>query len=182
MLWLKQGVVGSWTTWFLDFNKHGAWNKRGGARFRLFLINVVAEITELWVENSQKINCHDVASIREGRVTFSLSKTLLFFFKTKIYYIIRDIFFKSLIVLAFFLPRKILKNILYMFRQKPRMLHWQNLLTESLKMLMWLIVRSFFVSYKHGQTSNVLWLSTTWLLTFRQEVENKGKYLYSQSC
>ena len=34
----------------------------------LILINVVAEITELWVENSQKINCRDVTSIREGRV------------------------------------------------------------------------------------------------------------------
>ena len=32
------------------------------------LINVVAGITELWVENSQKINCCDVTSIREGRV------------------------------------------------------------------------------------------------------------------
>ena len=29
---------------------------------------MVAEITELWVENSQKINCRDVTSIREGRV------------------------------------------------------------------------------------------------------------------
>ena len=29
-----------------------------------FLISVVAEITELWVENSQKANCRGVASIR----------------------------------------------------------------------------------------------------------------------
>ena len=60
--------MGSWTSWFLDFNKRGAWNNRGGAKFGLFLINVVVEITELWVENSQKINCRDVTSIREGRV------------------------------------------------------------------------------------------------------------------
>ena len=40
----------------------------GGAKFGPFLINVVAEITELWVGNSKKINCHDVTSIREGRV------------------------------------------------------------------------------------------------------------------
>ena len=46
----------------------GAWNKRGGAKFGPFLINVVTEITELWVENSQKINCRDVTCIREGRV------------------------------------------------------------------------------------------------------------------
>ena len=36
-----------------------------------FLINVVAEITELWVENSQKINWRDVTSIREGRVSWN---------------------------------------------------------------------------------------------------------------
>ena len=52
----------------LDFNKRDSWNKRGGAKFGPFLINVVAEITELWVGNSQKINCRDVTSIREGRV------------------------------------------------------------------------------------------------------------------
>ena len=28
----------------------------------------MTEITELWVENYQKINCRDVTSIREGRV------------------------------------------------------------------------------------------------------------------
>ena len=37
-------------------------------KFGPFLINVEAEITELWVENSQKINCCDVMAIREGRV------------------------------------------------------------------------------------------------------------------
>ena len=42
----NNGVGGSWTTWFLDFNKCGAWNKRGGAKFGSFLISVVAEITE----------------------------------------------------------------------------------------------------------------------------------------
>ena len=64
-------VMGSWTTWFLDFNKRGAWNKRGGPKFGPFLINVVAELTELWVENSQKVNCRDVTSIWEGRVFMS---------------------------------------------------------------------------------------------------------------
>ena len=34
----------------------------------LILINVVSEITELWVKDSLKINCSDVTSIREGRV------------------------------------------------------------------------------------------------------------------
>ena len=31
----------------LDFNKHSAWNKRGGAKFGPNLTSVVAEITEL---------------------------------------------------------------------------------------------------------------------------------------
>ena len=69
----NNGVVGSWGTWFLDFDKCGVWNKHGGGgMFGQFLINVVAEITELWVENSQKINCRDVTSIREGRVNNNL--------------------------------------------------------------------------------------------------------------
>ena len=34
----------------------------------LILINVVPGIKELLVENSQKINCRDVTSIREGKV------------------------------------------------------------------------------------------------------------------
>ena len=52
----------------LDFNKRSAWNKRGGAKFGPNLINVVAEITELRVENSQKINCRNATSIREVRL------------------------------------------------------------------------------------------------------------------
>ena len=64
----NNGVMGSWTTWLLGFNKQVTWNKRGGAKFEPFLINVVAEITELWVENHQKTICRDVTFIREGRV------------------------------------------------------------------------------------------------------------------
>ena len=37
----------------------------------LILSDAVAEITELCMENSQKINCCDVTSIQEGRVSFS---------------------------------------------------------------------------------------------------------------
>ena len=61
-------VMGSWTTWFLDFNKRGVWNKRNGAKIGPFLINVVSQKTKLWLENSQKINCRNVTSIWEGRV------------------------------------------------------------------------------------------------------------------
>ena len=38
---------------------------------------------------------------------------------------------------------------------------------------MWLIVCCFSVSDEHGQTSNVIWFSTTWLLVFWLEVANK---------
>ena len=69
----NKGVVGSLTPWLLDFNKNGAWNKLGGEKLGPFSINVVAEITELWVESSQEINCRDVTSIREGRVRKEMS-------------------------------------------------------------------------------------------------------------
>ena len=44
---------------------------------------------------------------------------------------------------------------------------------------MWLNVPCFSVSDKHGQTSNVIWLSTTWLLIFRLEV-GKKKLLFTK--
>ena len=77
----NNGVVGSWTTWFLDFNKRGAWNKHGGAKFGLFLLNVVAEITELWVENSQKTNYGDITSIRDGRVYTGVAPPISSYYK-----------------------------------------------------------------------------------------------------
>ena len=55
--------------WEAELLDRGAWNKGGGAKFRPFLINVVAEITELWVENSHKIIGRDITSVREGRVS-----------------------------------------------------------------------------------------------------------------
>ena len=66
-------------------------------------------------------------------------------------------FFKiphNLIASAFFLRKLILKNI-DMPRRKAPVLHWQNLLTESIK-IMRLIERCFSESDKHGQTSNVI--------------------------
>ena len=47
-----------------------------------FLVNVVAEITGLWVEKSQKINCRDVTSIREGRVLRDVSGQTLINLRT----------------------------------------------------------------------------------------------------
>ena len=45
----------TFSNWFFDFNKRGAWNKRGGAKFGPFLVNVVAELTELWVKIFKKL-------------------------------------------------------------------------------------------------------------------------------
>ena len=59
-------------------------------------------------------------------------------------------------------------------RQKPWMLHWEDLLTESLRTIRWLILCCFSLSNKHGQTSNVIWLFTTWLLIFQLEVAKKA--------
>ena len=42
-----------WEAELLDFNKRGAWNKRGSVKFGPFLINVMADITELRVKNFQ---------------------------------------------------------------------------------------------------------------------------------
>ena len=41
------------------------------------------------------------------------------------------------------------------------------------KKIMWVVVLCFSVRYKNDQPSNVIWLSTTWLLMFRMEVGNK---------
>ena len=37
-------------------------------------------------------------------------------------------------------------------------------------------------SDKHAQTSNVIWLSTTWLLIFRLEVANKKPLFTTKSA
>ena len=38
----------------------------------------------------------------------------------------------------------------------------------------------FSVSDKHGQKSNVIWLSTTWLIIFRLEVANKKPVFFTK--
>ena len=63
--------------------------------------------------------------------------------------------------------RQTLKNIV-MPQKKPRIL-----VAESLKMIMWFIVRCFSVSDKHDRTSKVIWLSTTWLSIFQLKVADK---------
>ena len=59
--------------WLIPWsNKSGAWSKHGGVKFGPFLINMVAQITELWVENSHKIYFCDVTSIQERRMYLHL--------------------------------------------------------------------------------------------------------------
>ena len=79
---------------------------------------------------------------------FFIKRNIALLCWTKIYFIFGGIFFKipkNLITSVFFLPRQILKNI-DMPRQKPLMLHWWNLLIESLKMIMWLTAQCFSAS------------------------------------
>ena len=79
---------------------------------------------------------------------FFIKRNIAFLSWTKIYFILEDMFFKipkNLITSEFFLLRQILKNK-DMPWQKRQMLHWKNLLTESLKIIMWLIVQCFSVS------------------------------------
>ena len=112
----------------------------------------------------------------KAKIAFLISETLPFFLKQKYILFLETYLFKILKNLIassfFFLPRQTLKTI-DMPQQKPEMLHWLNLQIESLKMVIWLIVCCFSVSDKHGQTSNVIWLSTTWLLIFRLGVANR---------
>ena len=90
--------------------------------------------------------------VLKGKITFLLSKTLLFFFEQK-YILFSEAYFfkilKNLITSAIFLAEADTKNI-DKPRQKPEMLHWQNLLIESLKIIMRLIVRFFSVSDKYS--------------------------------
>ena len=119
------------------------------------------------------------------KITHLLSKQLLFFFKQKYILFLVTYFFKiskNLIACAFFLLRQILKKHRYA-SAKASNAALVKLTDWILKMIMWLIVRYFSISDKHGQTSNVIWLSTTWLLIFRLEVANKKPLFtnYSQS-
>ena len=109
------------------------------------------------------------------------SETLLFFLEQK-YILFSETYFlkipKNLITWAFFLPRQILKNI-DMPWQKAQML---------VKRTDWIIKNDheincamFFCKwFKLGQTSNVIRLSTKWILIFRLEVANKKPLLVTK--
>ena len=94
------------------------------------------------------------------KIIFLLIEKLLFFFKQK--YIL---FLGASIASAFFLPEADAK--------KHRYASANALLIESLKMIMWLIVRCFSISDKNGQITNVIWLSTT---SFGWKLQMKSPY------
>ena len=111
------------------------------------------------------------------KITFLLSETLLLFFKQKYNLFLETYFFKipkNLIALAFFfLARQILKKHKYPSAKDSN--------AALVKLTDWIIKNDHVINcamffckwFKHGQTSNVIWLSTTWLLIFRLEVANK---------
>ena len=109
------------------------------------------------------------------KITFLLSKTLIFFLEQKYILFSETYFFKipkNLITSAYFLPRQILKN-------KYALAKVSN--AALVKLTDWIIKNDHVINcmmffwkwFKHGQTSNVIWLSTTWLLIFWLEVANK---------
>ena len=114
------------------------------------------------------------------KITHLLSKQLLFFFKQKYILFLVTYFFKiskNLIACAFFLLRQILKKHRYASAKASN--------AALVKLTDWIIKNDHVINcamffckwFKHGQTSNVIWLSTTWLLIFRLEVANKKPLL-----
>ena len=106
---------------------------------------------------------------------FFIKQNIAFLSWTKIHFILGDIFFKiskNFFTSAFFFAEADTKKHRYA-SAKASNAALVKLTDWILKMIMWLIVRYFSISDKHGQTSNVIWLSTTWLLIFRLEVANE---------
>ena len=108
--------------------------------------------------------------------TFLLGEILLLFLEQKHSLFSETYFFKipkNLITSSFFLPREIPKKYRY---ASPKASN-----PALVKLTDWIIKNDhvfncamFFCKWlKHGQTSKVIWLSTTWLLIFRLEVANK---------
>ena len=107
------------------------------------------------------------------KIAFLLSETLLFFLRQKYILFLETKFLKvskNLIASAFlfyfcsffFLLRQILKNRYASAKVSNAAL--VKLTNWIIKIIMWLFVCCFSVSDKHEQTSNVVWLTTTWPL------------------
>ena len=112
--------------------------------------------TQTSVDNAVNDLCYEIEleNCVKDKTEFFIKRSIALLFWTKI--LSWETYFfkipKNLITVAFlyfflsFLSRKILKNT-NMPWQKTQMLHWLNLMIESLKMIMWLVVRCFSVSY-----------------------------------
>ena len=113
------------------------------------------------------------------KITFLLSKTLLFFLEQKHILFSETYFFKiprNLIILPFFF---------FFFADADTKKYRYALAKASnaalVKLTDWIIKNDHVINsamflckwLKHGHTSNVIWLSTTWLLIFWLEVANK---------
>ena len=110
------------------------------------------------------------------KITFLLSETLLFFFEQKFILFSETYFFKipkNLISSTFFFTEADTKKHIYASAKASN--------AALVKLTDWIIKNDHVINcamffckwFKHGQTSNVIWLSTTWLLIFRLEVANK---------
>ena len=110
------------------------------------------------------------------KITFLLSETLLFFFEENCILFSETYFFKipkNLITSAFFFAEADTKKHRYASAKASD--------PTLVKRADWIMKNDYVINgamffcqwFKHDQTSNVIWLSTTWLLIFRLEVANK---------
>ena len=112
------------------------------------------------------------------------TKIILLFFLEQKYYSCRHIFKipKNLIISAFFWPEADTKKHRYALAKASN--------AALVKLIDWIIKNDHVINcamffckwFKHGQTSNVIWLSTTWLLIFRLEVANKKPLFTTKSA
>ena len=105
------------------------------------------------------------------KITFLLSEALLFFLKQKCVLFLETYFCNSyeFNYLSIFFAEADTKNN-DMPRQKPQIIALVKLTDWIIKNDHVINCEMFFCKWlKHGQTSNVIWLSTTWLLIFRLE-------------
>ena len=110
------------------------------------------------------------------KITFLFRETLFFVFKQKYILFLETYFFKipkNLVASAFFNAEADTKKHRYASAKASN--------AALVKLTDWIIKNDHVINcamffckwFKHGQTSNVIWLSTTWLLIFRLEVANK---------
>ena len=109
--------------------------------------------------------------VKDKNIIFIMQNVAILFW-IKIYFILRTYFFKipkyflTTSAFFFFLPRQIVKKT-------------SN--AALVKLTDWIIKNDHVINcamffgkwFKHGQTSNVIWLSTIWLLIFRLKVAKK---------